>query len=140
MKKLLYILLLLPFAAMAQEVPTVNGYKIFLDNKQVDITHYFIDPNNVKDIHTDREVREVYITLNKKNNLVKLSEFVANTKSQFDKLKDDITIVIIVDDKLIENPESYFIECSAITAIETYIGNGEGHMAHTPTIKHYYKK
>ena len=103
MKKLLYILLLLPFAAMAQEVPTVNGYKTFLDNKQVDITHYFIDPDNVADIRTDKNTKDIYITRKEQTELVCLGDLGKGTK-----------INIIVNGTVIENPETYFIETTTI--------------------------
>lgn len=104
MKKLIYILLLLPFAVMAQETPSVNGYKTFLDNKQVDITHYFIDPDNVADIRTDKNTKEVYITRKKQTELVCLCDLVKDNK-----------INIKVNGTVIENPETYFIETTAIT-------------------------
>lgn len=111
MKKLLYILLLLPFATMAQEVPTVNGYKTYLDNKQVDITHYFIDPANVANIRTDKNNKEVHITRKEQTKLVCLADILKEIK------KDGANAVIVVNDNLIEKPETYYLENNAIAAV-----------------------
>ncbi len=111
MKKLLYILLLLPFATMAQEVPTVNGYKTYLDNKQVDITHYFIDPANVANVRTDKTNKEVHITRKEQTELVCLADILKDIK------KDGATAVIVINDNLIEKPETYYIENNAIAAV-----------------------
>ncbi|RYJ44437.1 hypothetical protein [Flavobacterium beibuense] len=104
MKKLIYILLLLPFAVMAQETPSVNGYKTFLDNKQVDITHYFIDPDNVADIRTDKNTKEVYITRKEQTDLVCLGDLIKDNK-----------INVTVNGTVIENHETYFMETTTIT-------------------------
>jgi len=111
MKKLLYILLLLPFATMAQEVPTVNGYKTYLDNKQVDITHYFIDPANVANVRTDKTNKEVHITRKEQSELVCLADILKEIE------KDGTTAVIVVNDNLIEKPETYYLENNAIAAV-----------------------
>ena len=111
MKKLLYILLLLPFATMAQEVPTVNGYKTYLDNKQVDITHYFIDPANVANVRTDKTNKEVHITRKEQSELICLADILKEIK------KDEANAVIVLNDNLIEKPETYYLENNAIAAV-----------------------
>lgn len=111
MKKFLYILLLLPCAVIAQKVPAVNGYKTFLDKKQVDITHYFIDPDNVSDICTDKNAKEVYITRKEQVALTCLADLRKEAKTE------GKTIVITVNSNVIENPESYYIENSAVTGV-----------------------
>ncbi|MUV02151.1 hypothetical protein GN157_00370 [Flavobacterium rakeshii] len=111
MKKLLYILLLLPFATTAQETPTVNGYKTYLDNKQIDITHYFIDPANVANIRTDKTNKEVRITRKEQTELVCLADILKEIN------KDGTNAVIVVNDNLIEKPETYYLENNAIAAV-----------------------
>ena len=111
MKKLLYIVLLLPLAIKAQEVPTVKGYKTFLDNKQVDITHYFIDPDNVKSIYTDKNTKEVYITRKEQAVLVCLANLISEAKNE------NSTIIISVNGNAIKDPQSYYIENSTVTGI-----------------------
>ena len=128
MKKLIYILLLLPFGTMAQEVPSVNGYKTFLDNKQVDITHYFIDPDNVADIRTDKNTKEVYITRKEQTELVCLVDILNELE------KDGATAVITVNDNLIEKPETYYLENNAISRVDIEKRSGVGHMTHPATI------
>ncbi|QEE50006.1 hypothetical protein FUA48_10565 [Flavobacterium alkalisoli] len=129
MKKLIYILLLLPFAAMAQEVPSVNGYKTFLDNKQVDITHYFIDPDNVADIRTDKNTKDIYITRKEQTELVCLADILNELE------KNGTTAVIKVNDSLIEKPETYYLENNAISRVDIEKSSGVGHM-NNPTIIH----
>lgn len=129
MKKLLYILLLLPFATMAQEVPTVNGYKTYLDNKQVDITHYFIDPANVANIRTDKTNKEVHITRKEQTELVCLADILKEIN------KNGTNAVIVVNDNLIEKPETYYLENNAIAAVDIYKSTGEGHMEQPTSIQ-----
>ncbi|WP_417366763.1 hypothetical protein [Flavobacterium beibuense] len=111
MKKLLYILLLLPFATIAQEKPTVNGYKTYLDNKQVDITHYFIDPANVANVHTDKTNKEVHITRKEQTELVCLADILKEIK------KDGANAVIVVNDNLIQKPEAYYMEDNSLSSM-----------------------
>ncbi|MEE1898088.1 hypothetical protein V1389_07070 [Flavobacterium rakeshii] len=111
MKKLLYILLLLPFATMAQEVPTVNGYKTYLDNKQVDITHYFIDPANVANVHTDKTNKEVHITRKEQTELVCLADILKEIN------KNGTNAVIVVNDNLIEKPKAYYMEDNSLSSM-----------------------
>lgn len=96
---------------MAQEVPTVNGYITYLDNKQVDITHYFIDPANVANVHTDKTNKEVHITRKEQTELVCLADILKEIN------KDGANAVIVVNDNLIEKPETYYLENNAIAAV-----------------------
>ena len=96
---------------MAQETPTVNDYKTYLDNKQVDITHYFIDPANVANVRTDKTNKEVHITRKEQSELVCLADILKEIK------KDGANTVIVVNENLIERPETYYIENNAIAAV-----------------------
>jgi hypothetical protein len=147
MKQLL-LLLFLPLAVFSQQRDSViNNGKIFyygqyyVDSVWVDLKKTFLNYDNIQEMrqlrnpepYTTRQPGAILFTRKNKTQLIRLDSFIKNSES----LKNEPKVSIIVNEKVIEHPEEYYIETTAIAKIDILKDADEArgdHLWHPPAI------
>jgi hypothetical protein len=127
MKQML-LLLLIPLAVFSQQRDSVvSGNKVFyygayyVDSVYTDLKKTFLDYDNIEEIaqlknpepFTSRQPGAILLTRKNKTPLIRLDSFIKNSET----LKNEPRVNIIVNEKVIEHPEEYFVEEAAIAKI-----------------------
>jgi hypothetical protein len=147
MKYLFILLLPLCVLAQNQRDSVVRGNRVFyygeyyVDSVWVDLDKTFLDRHNILQIvqlknteaYATHKTGAILITRKEKTPLIRFDAFIKNSES----LRAAPKVNIIVNEKLTEHPEGYFIEESAIAKITILQSSDEvrnDHLWHPPSI------
>ncbi|MFL9843652.1 hypothetical protein [Flavobacterium rhizosphaerae] len=140
MKTLLILLLLSTYSLFAQNKDT-NW--VYVDSIKINAKKIFINPENIKSVraeqlpvdtlYTSHKAGIIHIERKRHNKLICIKDLITNSES----LKNEPIVNIVINGKLIEQPEKYFIEEEAIEKLKiltTSPSLKNSHLWHTPTL------
>lgn len=119
MKILTFLLLLLYYPVFAQQTDNEENVIIRINNVDYDRGKIYFNPKNVKDFRKEQNVKDTVIATHhykkilfeqkNKSPIVSISSMINQVRND-NKIHNNEAISVIIDGKLLINPEEYYIE------------------------------
>lgn len=113
------VLLLLSCSLFAQQTDKEENVIIRINNVDYDSGKIYFNPKNVKDfckeklaedtLYTTHRYKRILLEQKKKSPIVSISSMINHVRNK-NKIHDNEAISVIIDGKLLINPEEYYIE------------------------------